>query len=156
VDYSGPACATVCQRCYGAIGNNCGVADGFNFGFCAGNLCMINAGSWEHDECCIKHRQNGPSTVQGSCSPPASGAPPPHVCQTEFNKAAAHLAAPGLTWTRTVSTSKAICGTGELDVVHADMCNLSGGTLGCADKKYCCSGSAQPAVAGPPGLCVCD
>lgn len=158
-DYSGNACQTVCQRCYGAIGNNCGAADGFNFGFCVGNQCSINAGSWTHDECCIEFRRNGPAPTsqQGSCSPPISGAPPPHVCQAEFNKAAAHLAAPGLTWKRTVNTSAARCTTTTMTVDHSAMCNPSGGTLLCSDQRMCCSRRAQP-VPNPGGvdLCRCD
>lgn len=156
-DYSGAFCETVCQRCYGAIGNNCGAADGFdNFGFCVGNKCMINAGSWTHDECCIAQRRNGPApeSQQGSCSPVISGSPPPHVCQAEFNTAVAHLAAPGLTWTRTVDTSAQRCTTTTMQVDHTAMCNQSGGTLSCTDQRMCCSRSAKPA--GPPGLCRCD
>ncbi len=157
-DFSGAACETICQRCYGAAGNNCGPADGFtNVGLCVGNLCTINAGSWEHDECCVAKRRNGPAaeSQQGSCSPPISGAPPPHVCQPEFNKAIAHLAAPGLSWTRTVNTSRRECTTTTMPVRHQDMCNPSGGTLLCTDTKYCCSRSGKAAI-GRPGMCVCD
>ena len=72
-DFRGNACQTMSLRCYGAIGDNCGAADGFNFGLCAGNRCMINAGSWEHDECCVAYRKNGPAPTsqQGSCTPPS-------------------------------------------------------------------------------------
>ena len=155
LDHSGSFCETVCQRCYGAIGNNCGAADGFNFGFCAGNRCMINAGSWTHDECCIAQRRNGPApqSQQGSCSPAPFG-PPPHVCQAEFNKAVAHLAAPGLTWTRTVNTSAQRCTTTTMLVDHAAMCNPSGGTLACGDDRMCSSRTAKPTAR--PGLCRCD
>ncbi|MDZ7589668.1 MAG: hypothetical protein U5L05_03050 [Rubrivivax sp.] len=155
LDHSGSFCETVCQRCYGAIGNNCGVADGFNFGLCVGNLCMINAGSWTHDECCIAQRRNGPApqSQQGSCSPAPFG-PPPHVCQAEFNKAAAHAADPGLTWTRTVNTSAQRCTTTTMSVDHSAMCNPSGGTLSCGDQRMCCSRSARPTAR--PGVCRCD
>ncbi len=155
-DFSGAACETLTQRCYGAIGDNCGVADGFNFGFCAGNLCKINAGSWKHDECCVTYRVNGPMPVsqQGSCTPPPF-APPPYAqnCLVLFNMAVEHLAAPGLTWTRTVDTQKRSSGTGSFSVNHADMCNPAGGTLLCADTRMCCSRRADQLPA--PNLCRC-
>jgi hypothetical protein len=158
-DFSGNACQTICQRCYGAIGNNCGAAEGFNFGLCVGNRCSINAGSWAHDECCVERRVNGPAPAsqQGSCSPPISGAPPPHVCQNEFNKAVLHAATPGLTWVRTVNTAAQRCTTTTMTVDHSAMCNQSGGTLLCSDKHLCCSRNAQP-VPNPAGvdLCRCD
>lgn len=169
-DISGPACKTICQRCYGAAGNNCGPADGMNFpanlGVCAmtplGPTCQINAGSWAHDECCVRHRFGGPNSEQGSCTAVGMG-PPPYLCQLELAKAVAQLPNPLLTWTRTdVDFSKKSCTDGiEMPVTHADMCNPSGGTLLCSDVQYCCSGSGKevpiqaPAATGGT-LCVCD
>ncbi len=160
-DIEGPACTIVCQRCYGANGNNCGAADGINFGFCVGNQCLINAGSWAHDECCIRHRWGGPASQQGSCSPPPFGSEP-RYCQTEFAKAATHLPNPQLTWKRTVNTSKRTCSDQvNMPVLHADMCNPRGGTLLCSDVKYCCSRNGKEVVVQAPlttggKLCVCD
>jgi len=137
-DISGPACKTICQRCYGAAGNNCGVAEGMNFpanlGVCMstplGPTCQINAGSWAHDECCVRYRFGGPNAQQGSCTAIGMG-PPPYVCQLELAKAVAQLPNPLLTWTRTdVDFSKSSCTDGiEMPITHADMCNPSGGTL---------------------------
>ncbi|MDT7044103.1 hypothetical protein [Candidatus Nitronereus thalassa] len=169
-DISGPACETICQRCYGAAGNNCGVADGMNFpanlGVCMstpqGPSCQINAGSWAHDECCVRYRFGGPNSQQGSCTVAGLG-PPPYVCQLELAKAVAQLPNPLLTWTRTdVNFSKSSCTDGiEMPVTHADMCNPSGGTLLCSDVQYCCSGSGQASAIQAPAatggiLCVCD
>jgi hypothetical protein len=165
-DYRGDACETVCQRCYGAIGNNCGTADGFNFGFCGPDLdgdgritCNINVGSWTHDQCCILTRVNGPSPEQGSC-----GGPFPEICQAEWDLAVAHLSVPGLTWTREdVDPNFEQCiagGNTTLGVDHDRMCNPSGGTLLCEHERYCCSRSATPLVSQPqPSLglvCSCD
>lgn len=156
-DYSGNACQTLTQRCYGAIGNNCGPADGIpNFGLCAAGKCKINAGSWEHDECCVTYRKNGPAPAaqQGSCTPPPMAAGPyASNCITMFNKAIKHLANPALTWERTVNFSKRSSGTGSFTVNHADMCNKTGGTLSCSDSQYCCSGRATRTKA--PGVCRC-
>lgn len=169
-DISGPACETICQRCYGAAGNNCGVADGMNFpaniGVCAstplGPTCQINAGSWAHDECCVRYRFGGPNSQQGSCTAVGMG-PPPYVCQGGLAKAIAQLPNPLLTWTRTdVNFNKSSCTDGiEMPVTHADMCNPSGGTLLCSDVQYCCSGSGQASAIQAPAatggtLCVCD
>lgn len=170
-DISGPACETICQRCYGAAGNNCGVADGMNFpanlGVCAntplGPTCNINAGSWAHDECCVRYRTGGPNTQQGSCTAPGLGAPP-YYCQNLLAKAVAHLSAPALTWRRhDVSFNKSSCTSEiEMPITHADMCNPSGGTLLCTDTQYCCSRSGKPLLVQPPSgaafglVCGCD
>ena len=167
-DISGPACETICQRCYGAAGNNCGVADGMPTGVCYTNplgqsVCNINAGSWAHDECCIRYRTGGPNKRQGSCTYPGLG-PPPYYCQGLMNKAVQHLSIPALTWRRyDVDFSKSYCTNEvEMPVTHADMCNPSGGTLLCADKQYCCSRTGKPALIQPPAaaafgqVCVCD
>lgn len=154
-DYSGSACQVMSQRCYGAIGNNCGAADGFNFGLCIGNRCKINAGSWEHDECCVKYRKNGPmpKSRQGSCTPLPHLRPFAQNCVVLFNKAVQHLAKPGLTWERRVNTSKKVSGIGSFRVIHKDMCNKSGGTLSCSDSKYCCSRRVTKTLV--PGFCRC-
>lgn len=156
-DYSGNACQTLSQRCYGAIGNNCGAGDGFtNFGLCAGGRCKINAGSWEHDECCVTYRKHGPSPTsqQGSCTPPPMAQGPyASNCITLFNKAVKHLANPALTWERQVDFQKKRSGVGSFSVTHADMCNKPGGTLSCSDSQYCCSKrSTRTAVRG---ICKC-
>ncbi len=168
-DISGEACTTICQRCYGAAGNNCGPADGMNFptniGLCAntptGPKCKINAGSWAHDECCVRYRIGGPNSQQGSCTAPGFG-PPPFYCQGDLAKAIAQLPNPLLTWTRTVNFSKASCtDSTNMQVNHADMCNPKGGKLLCSDSQYCCSRSAhasplQPSLAVGGTLCICD
>jgi hypothetical protein len=166
-DISGTACTTVCQRCYGALGNNCGPADGLevlgeNLGICGntplGRVCQINAGSWAHDECCILHRRGGPNSQQGSCN----HGPPPRYCLGDLAKAIIQAPNPLLTWTRKVDFSKASCTEGlSMRVNHADMCNPKGGTLLCSDRQYCCSRRAhaapvQPNAAVGGTLCVCD
>lgn len=188
-DYSGPGCEVVSQRCYGAIGNHCGAMDGFDpsdpflhAGLCSGGYCLINAGSWRHDECCIRHRVNGPNAQQGSCSPVQPGPYAPDYCIDLFNMAVVHagndmahtvvgMALPvapiaalkptWLSWVRKVDPSKKMSTSGdELVVDHAAMCNPRGGTLLCVDQAFCCAGSGTPTLTQPLGLpgklCLCD
>ena len=171
-DIRGTACKTIVQTCYGAAGNNCGPADGIaNFGLCAytplGPSCKINAGSWEHDECCIRHRLGGPNPQQGSCTAPGLG-PPPYYCQDLLAKAVLHIQHPELSWTRyKMDFGKKYTRTEEIEmpVTHLDMCNESGGTLLCSDVQYCCSRSGRPPLVFAPSspavlvmgpICVCD
>ena len=164
-DYSGAACETICQFCYGAIGNNCGPQDGWevlgeNVGLCVGlpssdtASCMINVGSWTHDECCIEHRQNGLSDVQGDCSGPF-----PEVCVSEFNLAVADIGL-GLTWTRfDVESKVGRCTTDTVEVDFLAMCAPTGSTMRCSDSnRYCCSGSSRRVIPEGPFIerCTCD
>jgi hypothetical protein len=143
------------QRCFGAIGNHCGAADGFDFGFCLREhpftepdvaTCYINAGSWEHDECCIAKRVGGPAPAaeQGSCSPnQAALRNEPWVCSAEFNKAVAHFTL-GFTWVRQVDASIENT-SGQVD--FAAYCAPTGSILATGDADtYCCSRASQPYV----------
>lgn len=144
------------QRCFGAIGNNCGAADeeGFDYGHCLRlhpftdpdvATCQINGGSWEHDECCIEKRVGGnaPESEQGSCSPPMAVAlSQPYVCEAEFNKAVARLAQ-NLTWVRDVDATVENT-SGVVD--FSRYCALAGSIVHQSDVNYCCSREAEPYV----------
>lgn len=137
-----PAVATVKQEfCFGAVGAQCGAQQGLA-GFCMGGNCPVNAGSWEHDECCWKN-PNGLACKDG---PLDYAAPNRHrsVCAAEWDKAVLHFVG-GLNWTRKVDFRKPNT-TGI--VVHADYCAPAGTIIRGEDAKYCCSRSARPLQPG--------
>ncbi len=142
------------QRCFGAIGNHCGAADEdlFEYGHCVRMhpftqpdiaTCQINAGSWEHDECCIEKRVGGnaPESEQGSCSlHMAVLLNQPYVCEAEFNKAVARLGQ-FLTWTRNVDATIENT-TGIVD--FSAYCAQAGSIVFASEvEKYCCSGTGE-------------
>ncbi len=132
------------EFCFGAVGAQCGVQQGLA-GFCAGGRCPVNAGSWEHDECCWKN-PNGLACKDG---PLDYLAPTRHrnVCAAEWDKAVAHWVG-GLNWWRDVNFRKANT-TGV--VVHGDYCAPAGTIILAADARKCCSRSArQPNVRDTP------
>ncbi|NOS35615.1 MAG: hypothetical protein GQ522_03150, partial [Deltaproteobacteria bacterium] len=104
------------QRCFGAIGNNCGGVEAgeLEYGdYCARHdpisepdlaTCFINGGSWEYDECCVANRVGGnaPESKQGSCSPViAKLLDQPLICRSEREKVAERQLM-GLTWVREI------------------------------------------------------
>lgn len=148
------------QRCFGAIGNNCGPADeeGFDVGLCVRPnpltepdkaTCMINVGSWTHDQCCIEKRVGGnaPLSEQGSCSPHmAVLLNQPYACEAEFNKAVAHIFQ-GYTWVRNVDASiENTSGVVEFD----QYCATAGSIVHQNDvANYCCSRQGEPNYNNP-------
>lgn len=121
------------RHCFGALGADCGGAqDGIPISaLCAAGWCYINAGSWEHDECCEANPngmacRNGPvDYVTGSDG----------SCVAEWNKALARLTS-GLSWRRRVDFLEPN-GTGR--VVHGAYCAPSGAVVHRDDARYCCS-----------------
>ena len=138
------------ERCFGAVGDNCRVRNGFaQEGFCVGTKCPISGGSWEHDECCWKQtyvKNSGKSCVAPSQGMPA-GSGPAQVCNKEWVKSLQRTA-DGWNWWRTVDTSL-LNSTGK--VAFKDYCAEKGSRVNADDVKYCCSKSAhkpsQPDVA---------
>lgn len=173
-----PDCSIVCQRCYGAAGNNCGAAEN-GLGFCAfidptyslpfgmtmeeacisGDpppmlRCDISVGSWTHDECCIRDGEFATCTVGIG-----------NVCEAEGNLALSEfsevLIGRPRVWSRIVDPCAPVCGVHGPNAPSVDfdaMCNPSGGTLSCTNAvgaaAYCCSGSAT--TTDTPGLCQCE
>jgi len=183
-DYREADCGIVCQRCYGAAGNNCGAAEG-GFGYCSFDngyslpqgmsmrqacesqeidvpdvTCQISVGSWTHDECCVIEGESGSCSVGSIVDPNA-------VCQVEGNLAAGEFAQqniPGTTtrvWTRSVDPCIEVCGVhgpSAERVRRADMCANFGDTLSCtstdAAGAFCCNNSAS--ATSIDGICRCD
>lgn len=129
------------EYCFGALGAQCGGAQ-YNLpthALCALGKCKINAGSWEHDECCYANPrgmacQAGPlDYVTGH-----SGA-----CVNEWNKALARLNA-NLNWTRPVDFNRP---NSSGRVEFALYCAPTGTPVHRDDVRYCCSRQADPAPA---------
>jgi hypothetical protein len=136
-----PAVTTVkSERCFGAVGAQCGPQQGLA-GFCAAGRCPVNAGSWAHDECCWRN----PNGLACHSGPFDYAAPDRHrnVCAAEWDKAVAHLAG-GLNWYRQVDFSKPNT-TGV--VVHADYCAPGGTIIRAEDEMVCCSRRTPRALA---------
>jgi hypothetical protein len=125
------------EYCFGALGAQCGGAQmGIPLAaLCAAGYCRINAGSWEHDECCWAHPRGMACQV----------GPLDHVlghdghCVAEWNKALSRLQA-GLNWARQVDFNKPNR-TGR--VVFSDYCAPAGSRVHQDDVRYCCSRQAD-------------
>jgi hypothetical protein len=126
------------HRCFGALGMDCGFPlEGLRLkvALCGPPGCLINGGSWEHDECCVQHPQGmacrrGPAdAVLGNDG----------HCVAEWNKAVT-LATLGLNWFRKVDFNE--CNTSG-HVVFNEYCALKGSIVRKDDVKYCCSKSAS-------------
>ncbi len=125
------------EYCFGALGAQCG---GAQFGLpiaalCAGGRCQINAGSWEHDECCFAN----PRGMACQVGPADYVLGHDGKCVNEWNKALARLQA-GLNWIRQVDFLKPNR-TGK--VVFADYCAPAGSRVHQDDVRYCCSRQAD-------------
>lgn len=127
------------EYCFGALGAQCGGAQ-HNLpttALCAAGFCQINAGSWEHDECCFTN-SNGMACKVG---------PVDYItghngkCVNEWNKALARLGA-GLNWTRRVDFNRPNT-TGRVE--FSLYCAETGARVHQDDVRYCCSRQADPA-----------
>ncbi len=135
--------ANVCRKkdeyyCFGAIGAHCGgipipgTPQGEYWG-CSGNNCVINAGSWEHDECCFRNDRVG--TMCGVISGPA--------CNAEWSKAV-HRTLHRLSWKRRVDSCKSSeRGPAPGRVIHAEYCAPAGTIVAREDAARCCGGRAR-------------
>lgn len=127
------------EYCFGALGAQCGGAQ-HNLpttALCAGGSCQINAGSWEHDECCFTHSQG--MACQAGPLDYAIG----HngQCVNEWNKALARLGS-GLNWTRRIDFNKPNT-VGRVE--FSAYCAETGVRVHQDDVRYCCSRQADPA-----------
>jgi hypothetical protein len=138
-----PAAGTVATQkqefCFGALGAGCGGAQhGVPvLALCANGRCLINAGSWAHDECCWRN-PDGYVCREGPLDLVANQAA--SACRADLDRAVAHLAG-GLNWSRPVNFQRANT-TGV--VVHAEYCAPDGTVLKRQDARYCCSRMARP------------
>jgi hypothetical protein len=131
------------ERCFGALGNQCGQLE-LNQGvglptsaLCVAGACSINAGSWEHDECCVANPRGlmcalNPVDHDGSCV-------------DAWNKALLRLFE-GFVWSRQVDFSR-VNATGRVE--FARYCAQEGALVHAGDPNRCCSRRfrAQPSVA---------
>ena len=129
------------ERCFGAIGMQCGdLANGQVSTCLTGEACLVNAGSWTHDECCVRN-PNGFMCGGASAGPGAA-------CAAEFALGAARLNSP-YNWTRRVDPSL-VNSTGVVD--HERYCALAGAPMPAGEAEFCCSRAVRQLL---PGSHVC-
>jgi hypothetical protein len=122
------------EFCFGALGMQCG--DGQSglpvSALCANGRCSINAGSWEHDECCWAN-PNGMACRAG----PLDYLRTDHggQCENAWNKALLRLAE-NFVWARTVDFREP---NSSGRVVHQQYCALAGTAMHTGEDRYCCS-----------------
>lgn len=135
-----PSCGTAEDQCLGVIGLACqgiGLPNGV-VGGCLGDSCWINAGSWEHDECCMRNPQGLGCGLERLTE--GEG------CEESWNKAIA-LTLAGLSWRRELDRCRH-----SRTVDFSAYCAPGGTELEAIDVNKCCSGRAVRI--GP--LAICD
>ena len=151
-----PARAQEGERCFGAVGAECGAQSGLTqVALCGPLKCAINGGSWEHDECCWKHRyvlKDGKSCVSaGPNQPPSAGEA--QVCNSSWQKALSRTGG-GWSWYRQVDMNKK---NASGKVVFNSYCASKGARVHQGDVEYCCSKKAvKPSVPDVPSARICD
>ena len=133
------------ERCFGAAGTGCGDTIG-GIGTCIGGSCTINAGSWQHDECCMRNRDGGMCDGRFEEIVTAQGiGGPPQVCQAEFNMAFSRVGTP-LSWRRPVDVN-VVNNSGTVD--FAAYCAPAGTFMPRREAaRFCCSRQARPLNTG--------
>lgn len=118
------------ERCFGALGAACGQPQGLipPSALCSGGTCFVNAGSWDHDECCFRNRGG----VACNLPHPDDGS---GTCGALFAKAI-RLATKGLMWSRRVDFSERNP-TGTVN--HPLYCAPANTLLSPGDGAKCCS-----------------
>lgn len=146
------------EFCFGALGMQCGQPQGGlpAVALCSGGSCLVNGGSWDHDECCFANPrgmacQNGPlDALTGHDG----------NCVTAWNKAV-RLVGKGLNWRRSVDFSR---GNSTGRVEFTLYCAPRNTLLPPADGRRCCSGrtraltpaEAAASVATGESLVACE
>jgi len=121
--------------CFGAIGQMCGgipipgVPQGEYWG-CTGTQCVINAGSYKHDECCFKLNKEGRKKEATMCGTLAGT-----ECNVEWLWAV-HRTTHRLSWKRWVDTCYDNT-SGKVE--HHYYCAPAGTIVGMIDAFACCS-----------------
>ncbi|MGB3455432.1 MAG: hypothetical protein WBG08_12395 [Litorimonas sp.] len=125
------------EQCFGAVGQGCALLTSGVFaeerssclpGYRRNEVsCMVNTGSWAHDECCADHPEG--IMCGGSQSDP--------VCQAEWDHAVAHTIGQVYSW-RVVADPRVLDYDGEVD--HDKYCAPEGATLAPREgAAHCCS-----------------
>ena len=133
--------ALVCRgdkenTCFGALGQMCGglpvpgAPQGEYWG-CTGTQCVINAGSWRHDECCLKYGKIG-----NMCGGPKSATS--QVCLKELTAAFLRITH-RLSWKRWVDTCVDNTKETKGEVEHKWYCAPAGTIVAEEDAFACCN-----------------
>ena len=116
------------EYCFGAVGIGCcgipGIRSADVWG-CEGSRCVVNAGSWDHDECCWQHGRDG--TMCGVLVGPA--------CNAEWDRAV-HRTLHRLSWMRVVDRTHRET-DGRVD--RSQLCAPSGTIVARGDEGKCCA-----------------
>jgi hypothetical protein len=108
----------------------------FCFGaLCAGGICFINGGSWDHDTCCAAH----PAGMACRAGPLDAVTGHDGNCVTSWNKAL-RLTGKGLIWSRQVDFSR---GNSTGTVEHDLYCAPRGAYAPPEDTPKCCTRSSR-------------
>lgn len=128
------------ERCFGAAGTGCNDSIG-GVGTCIGGSCTINAGSWQHDECCLRNRSGGMCDGKFEEIFTAQGVGgPPQVCQAEFNMAFSRVGTP-LSWRRQINVNT-VNNSGTVDFTN--YCAPAGSFMPRGEaNRFCCSRQAR-------------
>lgn len=132
---SSSTCGHDADQCFGAVGLSCDgvlVLPGGTIAGCNGDQCVINAGSWDHDECCFTNPNGHFCGVQNAASGP--------TCTTQWDKAV-HRVTHGLSWRRTLDRCRHDT-DGRVD--FAEYCAFDGTIVASNDTAKCCSQRARP------------
>jgi hypothetical protein len=121
------------QRCFGAIGMQCGQAQGGLplSALCAGGMCFVNPGSWQHDECCFRN----PRGMACQAGPLDAVTGHDGNCVASWDMAV-RLTSKGLNWSRSVDFDRTNS-TGTVE--FALYCAPANALLPPGDAAMCCS-----------------
>ncbi|HVT45019.1 MAG TPA: carboxypeptidase-like regulatory domain-containing protein [Thermoanaerobaculia bacterium] len=121
------------QKCFGALGAQCGQPQGLlpPTALCANGSCLVNGGSWDHDECCFRN----PRGMACQAGPLDAVTGHDGNCVASWNKAL-RLVSKGLNWRRNADFQRTNgTGTVEFNLYCAPANTL----LPPADAAKCCS-----------------
>lgn len=129
-----PIVLTNNQRCFGALGNQCGPpAAGIPLtALCLNGECFINPGSWEHDECCFDN-PNGMACRKGPLDA-LTGHDGNCVASWDL---AVRLSQKGIMWKRNIDFNQ-VNGTGT--VAFNIYCAPANSLIPPGHAAKCCSG----------------
>jgi hypothetical protein len=103
-------------------------------GGCSGNSCLINAGSWDHDECCAAHPDGHWCGVEKALSNIFGH------CWKEWQKAKLHVFQ-GLSWSRSLDRCR---NDTDGKVNFSEYCAVGGTIMDRLEVSKCCSRTARP------------
>ncbi len=135
-----PPSITIAQTefCFGAVGAQCGQPQtGLPAtALCASGSCFINGGSWDHDECCVRHRH----ALWCELDPTRQAAAASDTrCVGAWNKAV-RLTRKGLSWRRPVNFAR---GNRSGTVEFALYCAPANSLVPPEDAAKCCAGGTR-------------